>query len=109
MFKNLEGFIGPSSGEGGKDTFLGACAEFCPVDQLLPEESLPENDRQQVDNALEYYRRQCSELFNEFKMIAGKCEAAYKSDVVGDHERIQGEIGQKVSIFGLKPECYLRF
>lgn len=103
MFGNLEGFVRNT------DTFLGACAEYCPVDQLLPVEALSENDKQRIDTALERNGKQCTVLFKNFRDIESKCKEAYKTQDKRQRnekcKRVYSEIRDKVHIFGLKPEC----
>ncbi len=109
LFGNLEGFIDPRLGQGGSDTFLGACAEYCPVDQLLPEEALSEEDNQRINAALEINRNQCTVLFEQFPDIERECKEACNTE----DERVRNEIctnvyseiRNTVHIFGLTPEC----
>lgn len=61
MFGNLNGFLDPALG--GKDsiTFLAACTEYFPVNQLLKDEQDPflsNNERQRINAALEGNRKQ---------------------------------------------------
>ena len=100
IFKNLEGFVQEKS-----NTFLGACAEYCPVNQLLQEDSveaLSEDDRQWINAALGRNRKQCKVLFEEFSKIESKCNKARGTK--GERD-VFCEIRDKVHIFGLKPEC----
>ncbi len=105
MFNNLEGFIK----EDETNTVLGACAEYCPVDQLLPEEALSEEDNQRIYDALARYRNQCTVLFEQFPEIDTKCKEVRETqdEIVKNTlcTTVYNEIRHIVHIFGLKPEC----
>ena len=80
-FKNLGGFIrvkDPNSAgsAGGDRSPLGACAEYCPVNELIPDDNVDnvENETQlEMFNRLETYREQCSSLFTGIREL---CELA---------------------------------
>ena len=89
----------------GWSTFLAACAEYCPVNHLLPDEP---NLRQSashdplVINLLRRNHARCSDLFENFLDISNKCIAAARSNVM---EAVYWEVIYKLHIFGLRPEC----
>ena len=101
IFKNLEGFISESTNlvSAGNQTFLGACAEYCPVNELVDDDqALSES----AISRLEANRRRCSNLFEKFRETANKCHAAYSSvDMVED---AFSNVSANLHIFGLKPE-----
>ena len=110
MFKSLVGFI-PSSEQGGSGTFLGACAEYGPVDQLLADEALSNEENERINDKLHRNREQCTMLYLNFRDIENRCNEATKKNQrqlrnmkfkVADLSR---EIRDKVHIFGVKPEC----
>lgn len=89
MFANLENF-------NKCGTFLGACAEYCPVNQLLADKTLSEEENQQINDALEQNRDICKRYFKNFQEIEIKKrkEALEKIKVVF-----------KEHLFGLRPRC----
>ncbi|XP_022783969.1 uncharacterized protein LOC111324626 [Stylophora pistillata] len=97
-FKHLRGFIrNTEQGDGNRGTFLGACAEFCPVDKLLQDKT---NDDQEIYRRLQVNSELSSQLYREFNSIARQCQHAIES-VRTAHKEIQ----ETVHIFGFKPEC----
>ena len=99
MFSNLEGFISEGINQlanAGNQTFLGACAEYCPVSELVDDDqALPES----IILRLEANRRRCSNLFEKFRETANECHAAYSSV-----ENAFSNVRANLHIFGLKPE-----
>ena len=89
MFANLEGFI-------KRNTFLGACAEYCPVDRLLEDKALSDEENKRINDALEQNRDICKGYFTNFQEIKIKNwnEALEKIRVVF-----------KEHLFGLRPHC----
>lgn len=124
MFSNLAGFIARSEeesrpAEGGNvesgSTFLSACAEYCPVNQLLgdllkhDEETFSEADKAFITTAMEGHKDRCTVLFTDYLKIANDCSEAHQSQ---DDERITNvycQVRHKVHVFGLKPECNNQF
>ena len=100
-------FCNDRSGNGWS-TFLAACAEYCPVNQLLPDEP---NLRQSashdplVMNLLRRNHARCSDLFENFLEISNKCIAAARSNDENIMEAVYWEVIYKLHIFGLRPEC----
>ena len=92
----------------GWSTFLAACAEYCPVNHLLPDEP---NLRQSashdplVMNLLRRNHARCSDLFENFLEISNKCIAAARSNDENIMEAVYWEVIYKLHIFGLRPEC----
>ena len=99
-------FHGDKSGKGCR-SFLGACAEYCPVDELLPDESKLKDSRDDsvIDHLLDRNRSRCSLLFKEFENIYERCKSAVNSRNDKEVEAIYWEVINKLNIFGLKPEC----
>ena len=102
-------FLGDKSGKGGR-SFLGACAEYCPVDELLPDESkLKVTDVKGDDSVIGYLLKRnlsrCSLLFKEFENIYERCKSAVNSGNDREVEAVYWEVIHKLKIFGLKPEC----
>ena len=100
-------FCNDRSGNGWS-TFLAACAEYCAVNQLLPDEP---NLRQSashdplVMNLLRRNHARCSDLFENFLDISNKCIAAARSNDENVMEAVYWEVIYKLHIFGLRPEC----
>ena len=115
MFKSLAGFI-QTSEQGGSGTFLGACAEYGPVDQLLADEALSPEENQWIRDKLRRNKEQCTVLYLNFRDIENRCNEVRTQDqrrrlrnmnsTVADLSR---EIRDKVYIFGVKPECNMYF
>ena len=114
MFKSLAGFI-QTSEQGGSGTFLGACAEYGPVDQLLADEALTPKENQWINDQLKRNREQCTALYRNFRDIENRC-----NEVITQNQRelrnmsfrvadLSREIRDKVHIFGVKPECNMYF
>ena len=89
MFADLEGFI-------KRNTFLGACAEYCPVDRLLEDKPLSNEENQRINEALEQNKDICKSYFTNFQEIKIKDwnEALKNIRVVF-----------KEHLFGLRPQC----
>lgn len=96
MFKKLDGFIPSPTEEGGSGTFLGACAEYRPVDQLLEDKPLSNEENKLINDALEQNKDICKRYFTNFQeiKIKDRNEALEKIRVVF-----------KEHLFGLSPEC----
>ena len=114
MFEPLAGFI-QTSEQGGSGTFLGACAEYGPVDQLLAVEALTPEENQWIKDQLKRNRDQCTVLYRNFRDIENRC-----NEVVRKNQRelrnmkfkvadLSREIREKVHIFVVKPECNMYF
>ena len=99
-------FRGDESGKGCR-SFLGACAEYCPVDELLPDESKLKDSRDDsvIDHLLDRNRSRCSLLFKEFENIYERCKSVVNSRNDKEVEAVYWEVIHKLNIFGLKPEC----
>ena len=101
-------FFGDCWGE-GHNTFLGACAEYCAVNELLPfEETLKEHADHDDQPFLKRNISRCSILFEGFKDISKKCIDAFSPEKEINEKLLQEvywEVIYKVHIFGLKPEC----
>ena len=100
MFESLAGFIPSSTEQGGSDTFLGACAEYCPVDRLLADEALSDEENQRINDRLKRNRDQCTVLYRNFRDIENRC-----NEYEAIKKNLSKEVRDKVHIFGIKPEC----
>ena len=92
----------------GSSTFLAACAEYCPVNHLLPDEPNLEqsaSDDPLVMNQLKRNRDRCSDLFKNFLDISTKCKTAARSNDENSMKAVYWEVIYKLHIFGLWPEC----
>ena len=99
-------FLGDKSGKGGR-TFLGACAEYCPVDELLRDKRKLDDssDNSVIHYLLKRNLSRCSLLFKEFKNIYERCKSAVVSKNHKEMKEAYWEMMHKLYIFGLKPEC----
>ena len=102
-FGNLQCF-----GESDQREFSSAqCAEYCPINQLLPPEATPEDEitRQELDTALGQFRQSCWFLYEDFGNIAQICREASN---VGDIEHLRNayeeHVRDSVILFGIRPE-----
>jgi len=115
MFRNLVGFMTSeeqaegNSEEVGTSSFLAACAEYCPVDQLLEDDPGNSTEDENQVAAFERNKERCSILFTEYDEIAKACLDAYKSKDEARMLQVYTEVRPKVHIFGLKPECNNQF
>ena len=115
VFRNLDGFISTNDNPYASRTFLGACAEYCPVNRLLPDEAdtLSDQDTELIREKLTRNEEQCSNLFRRFEDIRKACEDAYgkytdSGNTETEHfEEIYQEIKPTLAIFGYLPECGL--
>ena len=90
----------------GCSTFLAACAEYFPVNQLLPDEpNLWQSHDPLVMILLRQNHARCSDLFENFLDISNKCIAAARSNDENIMEAVYWEVIYKLHIFGLRPEC----
>ncbi|XP_022777535.1 netrin receptor DCC-like, partial [Stylophora pistillata] len=91
-FEELEGFIPKTENQGddGNPTFLGACAEFYPVDKLLSCNS------NQVENLLGQNLKQCLDLYEQIDAISKQCEDAVNSKDIKIIREVYTQIRPKV-------------
>ncbi|XP_068702689.1 uncharacterized protein [Montipora foliosa] len=105
IFGRLEGFI--SSGS----TFLGACAEYCPVNSLLPDDPVTLLEQVMILSKEQNHKEQCTQLFQSHRDIANTCNEAYRRFVdFGQIEHLQADyenILPILRIFGFDPHCGL--
>lgn len=88
----------------GESTILGLCAEYCAINQLLPEEqTLKQSDMPGVFKLVRNYN-QCRLLFENYRVISNECMAV---DINNTTETVKKywEVIYKLHIFGLTPEC----
>ena len=97
------------SGRGGP-TFLGACAEYCAVDELLPnEQTLRYTMDECVKSKLERKLKQCTDLFKEYRDKSKKCITAFESGNLNEIETLYWDVIYLFHTFGLRPECNRHF
>lgn len=108
MFRNLKGFIGKNDGNNkGKDTILAACAEYCPVSQLLQDNGQMLSECDKAAKAKNW--DQCALLFQEFPNILNEFDNAEKSGREETMKTFVLERKHRLYIFGLKPELNDKF
>lgn len=92
--------------ENGRLTFLAACAEYCAVNQLLPDEpNLEQSKDELVVDRLNRNLARCSYLFENFLHISKSCIDAVDSGEENIIKAMYWEVIYKLHIFGLWPEC----
>jgi len=107
MFKNLKGFIlNDDHSAKVSSTFLGACAEYVPVNELLtPDEEASSEHDARIHSALKASVDRCAMLFEGYREIVDECDKAHGGN---DDERIKRayrKVREKIHIFGYKPQC----
>ena len=105
IFKNLRGFIHVPCNDDkvqGQDTFLAACAEYCPVDQLLDDDVEVMTEFEKA--ALEKNRERCVALFEQFERAADELIEAYNSNDDEQQRKVFRQEKHILHIFGFKPE-----
>lgn len=112
MFKTLMGFISGTNDElENRETFRGACAEYCPVNKLITGDDVGQDtEPDEMHNKLRINQERCSLLF---KGIEKLCEFANKlpDDNGPDAElKLKNEaktlnLVHNAKIFGFIPEC----
>ena len=99
-FENLHCF---NNGESERKFSSAQCAEYCPINQLLPPDS--ETTPEEIDTVLEQFRQKCLSLYENFENIAQTCREASNA---GDIERLrrayEERVKDRVVIFGIRPE-----
>ncbi|XP_068702647.1 uncharacterized protein [Montipora foliosa] len=113
IFGRLEGFIS------NRSTFWGACAEYCPVDSLLPDDPVTLPEQEWIRSKEQSHKEQCTQLFRSYRDIANKCKKAYKRyegprRSQTDYNKIchlmhscYENIQPTLDIFGFQPHCRL--
>ena len=110
MFRELRGFISGTNPKPERDeSFFGACAEYCPVNDLIPDDAVGEDTKFEINSKLESHLQQCSSLFTGMKKL---CELANKLDIKNKDDKelyLLKEAAKEevdiVNIFGFRPDC----
>lgn len=114
VFSSLGGFISnnDSLANAGGNTFLGACAEYCPVNNFLPH-----GDDTEMLPVMRKHKGRCVTFFQSYRDIRGQCVKAYRRyecDKSPDRRLslmnlrdVYRKVRPIVHIFGFKPECQL--
>ena len=104
-FQRLNGFVPETEpGDDQNRTFLGACAEFCPVDKLLHYETNA-SDGQEINNRLRRNLERCLTYFTKFNTISKRCQDADSSGEIQKIREVYNQIHPIVHIFGRIPNC----
>ena len=113
LFQKLEGFIQRKGGEEKDgDTFLGACAEYCPVDEIIksePEQTIASTLSNEMETRLRRHRNKCSILHKEYLNIADKCSDAIDSNDDEKFKAASKEVKLHMHIFGFKPALTMKY
>ena len=108
-FERLNGFVPETEPVDGKNrTFLGVCAEFCPVDKLLHDETNA-SDVQEIGNRLQRNLERCLTYFTKFNAISKQCQDAEDSKDIQKIREVYTQMHPTVHIFGRIPDCNDRF
>lgn len=108
MFQELPGFLPSDAEEGNRDTFLGACAEYLPVNELLQEDT-QDRSTVAVQKKLKEHLDGCIYLLKNYRKIAEKCCECY-NEATGTLKKDQQLLTaaydevQHIHIFGFKPK-----
>lgn len=109
MFENLPGFItkenaGPA-GDSGTLNFVGNCAEYCPVNELLTDDmGTSDEEKRTINTTLKQFWEQCATLFANYESICEECVNAYEATYERPErlEKAYRLVKDKVLILGLK-------
>lgn len=105
VFENLRGFISTNGKEAVDNTFLGACAEYVPVNELIEDDREAFSaDDSEMFKKLQMNKKRCLTLFKEYQDIADECWDAYDSGEVKQLQAAYAKVTRKIHIFGFKPE-----
>lgn len=108
MFRELPGFIPSNAEAGNRDTFLGACAEYLPVNELLQDDKQDRSTVAVKEKLKEHFDR-CIYLLKNFEKIKEKCCKCYNG-ATGTLKKDQRLLTaaydevQHIHIFGFKPK-----
>ena len=104
VFENLNGFIS-NNGEENRDTFLGACAEYVPVNDLIMEDAQvwSYTDFETMLATLQRNRERSSYLVTNYLKIVDECKKALDSGEMQQLRNAHQEVIDKMHIFGFKP------
>ena len=106
-FRNLEGFVRENEqGDDNNTTILGACAEYCPVNKLLHDET---NDGSEIGPRLHMNLGRCLELFQKFDAIGKQCQEADSSKNKRIQKKVYKQVHPILDIFGRSPEFNNKF
>ena len=106
-FRNLEGFVRENEqGDDNNTTILGACAEYCPVNKLLHDET---NDGSEIGPRLHMNLGRCLELFQKFDAIGKQCQEADSSKNKRIQKKVYKQVHTILDIFGRSPEFNNKF
>ncbi|XP_022810503.1 uncharacterized protein LOC111347535 [Stylophora pistillata] len=110
LCKNCQTFFIGDCWEEGHSTYLGACAEYCAVNELLPnEQTLEECTSEQTleEYLLKRNLWRCERLFKDFRSISDICTKVCNRTEIDKSEVKEAywKVIYKLHIFGLKPEC----
>ncbi|PFX19041.1 uncharacterized protein LOC111338716 [Stylophora pistillata] len=104
--KNCRTMFKKDLNDKGGPTCLGTCAEYCAVNELLPNEQ-PTLDQSQNRPAekLEENKSRSMAILTNYKSIMNKCKTAVASGDQNEIERVYWEVVHVLHVFGLWPEC----
>jgi hypothetical protein len=112
MFRNLNDFIRSANENVAQQgqtnhSCLANCAEYCPVNELLPNDNRHDHDDAVTNPSLQRLKQRCIQFFYNFRDIADECfdicEAIDQSDIQ-KIVQVYNEIQNTLHIFGLEPE-----
>ena len=96
---------GDKSGRGGPK-FLSACAEYCAVNGLLPDEqTLKHSQDQSVNLKLVRNYNQYMALLENYRDMSEKCITAFENGNLYEIETLYWEVIYFFHTYGLRPEC----
>ena len=97
-------FQGDRSGR-GEPTILGACAEYCAVNELLPEEiTLKHSRNKRVNSKVEGNFKQCITLLKNYRDMSERCITTFENGNQNEMETLYLQVKYLFPTFGLRPE-----
>ena len=97
-------FHGDRSGR-GEPTILGACAEYCAVNELLPEEiTLKYSQNSLVNSKVEGNFKQCITLLKNYRDMSERCITTFENGNQNEMETLYLQVKYLFPTFGLRPE-----
>ena len=110
-FKEVMGSMsGTNLESAGDKSFLGACAEYCPVNELIPANSVGRDTDPEMHSKLDRHRERCSSLFKGIRKLCKLANELDAEDLPDAEYKKRLEYAAKplvnaLNIFGLRPEC----
>lgn len=103
-FKELRLFTSGTNDQSNRDeSFLGACAEYFPVNELIPQDDIGMDTKREMQEKLQIHRENCSSLFTNIQRL---CEVANEPNAeqrLRQRLRQDNHVVHSIDIFGFRP------